>query len=89
MHKPISISVILDTKDQLLQAINTIIGNLKPYLVGIHHAILVDNLARYLAAFTERFNHQHDLKQAFRDRLNVMTATRPLTLKSVRHVLCT
>ena len=64
-------------------------GNLKCYLLGMHHAIRVDNLARYLAAFAWRFNHRYDLKQAFRDGLNYIKATRPLTLKSVGHVLCT
>ena len=88
-HKAVNISANPDAKDQLFQAINTIMGNLKRYLLGIHHAIRVDNLARYLAAFAWRFNHRYDLKQAFRDGLNYIKATRPLTLKSVGHVLCT
>ena len=84
-----NISANPDAKDQLFQAINTIMGNLKRYLLGIHHAIRVDNLARYLAAFAWRFNHRYDLKQAFQDGLNCIKATRPLTLKSLRYVLCT
>lgn len=36
----------------MFQAINTIMGNLKRYLLGIHHAIWVDNIIRYLAAFS-------------------------------------
>ena len=59
-HKSVNISASPATKDQLLQAINTIIGNLKRYLLGIHHAIRVDNLARYLAAFAWRFNYRYD-----------------------------
>ena len=88
-HKPVNISASPAIKDQLLQAINTIMGNLKRYLLGIHHAIRVDNLARYLAAFAWRFNHRYDLKQAFQDGLNGIKATRPLTLKSLQHVLYT
>ena len=38
-HKPIHISTNPATKDQLFQVINTIMGNLKRYLLGIHHAI--------------------------------------------------
>ena len=58
-------------------------GNLKRYLLGIHHAVRVDNLARYLVAFAWRFNHRYDLKQAFQDGLNCIKATRLLTLKSL------
>ena len=43
----------------------------------------------YLAAFAWRFNHRYDLKRAFQDGLYCIKATRPLTLKSLRHVLCT
>ena len=88
-HKAVNIGANPDAKDQLFQAINTIMGNLKRYLLGIHHAIRVDNLARYLAEFAWRFNHRYDLKQAFQDGLNCIKATRPLTLKSLRYVLCT
>ena len=88
-HKPVNISANPAAKDQLFQAINTIMGNLRRYLLGIHHVIRVDNLARYLAAFAWRFKHQYNLKQAFQDGLNCIKVTRPLTLKSLRHVLCT
>ena len=36
--------------------------NLKRYLLGMHHVVRADNLARYLAAFAWHFNHQCDLK---------------------------
>ena len=88
-HKPINISANPAAKDQLFQAINTIMGNLKRYLLGIHHAIRVDNLAHYLAAFAWRFNHRYDLKQVFQDGFSCIKATRPLTLKILRHVLYT
>ena len=42
-------------------------GNLKRYLLGIYHAIRVNNLGRYLVAFSWRFNHRYDLKQALLD----------------------
>ena len=87
-HEAVNISANPDAKDQLFKAINTIMGHLKRYLLGIHHTVRVDNLIRYLAAFIWRFNHRYDLKQAFRDGLNCIKATRPLTLKSLRHVLC-
>ena len=65
-------------------------GNLKRYLLGIHHAIMVDNLARYLAAFAWRFNHQYDLKQAFQRWVKLYKGNAAaLALKSLRHVLCT
>ena len=64
-------------------------GNLKRYLLGIHHAIRVDNITRYLAAFAWRFNHRYDLKQVFQDGFSCIKATRPLTLKILRHVLYT
>ena len=83
-HKPINISANPATKDQLFQAINTIMGNLKRYLLGIHHAIRVGNLAGCLALFPWLFNHRHDLKQAFQDGLNCIKATQPQTLKSLR-----
>ena len=74
------IYVLTRLKDQLFEVINIIMGNVKRYLLGIHHAI---------TAFAWRFNHRYDLKQAFQDGLNCIKATRPLTLKSLRHVLCT
>ena len=70
IHKAVNISANPDAKEQLFQAINTIMGHLKRYLLGIHHAVRVDNLVRYLAAFTWRFNHRYDLKQTFQDGLN-------------------
>lgn len=72
-HKPINIRANTTTKDQLFQAINTIAGNLKSYLLGIHNAIGEDNLARYLAAFAWQFNHRYNLKKAFQDRLHCTT----------------
>ena len=64
-------------------------NNLKHYLLGIHYAIRVDNMARYLAEFAWRFNHRYDLKQAFQDGSNYIKATRPRTLKSLQHTLST
>ena len=61
-HEAVNISANPDAKDQLFKAINTIMGHLKRYLLGIHHTVRVDNLIRYLAAFIWRFNHRYDLK---------------------------
>ena len=39
VRNQVNISAVPTAKDQLFQAINTIMGNLKRYLLGIHHAI--------------------------------------------------
>ena len=59
-----------DAKDPIFQALNTIMGNLKRYLLGVHHAIEAGNIARYLAAFAWRLNDGDDFKQAFRVGVN-------------------
>ena len=41
-----------------LQAVNNIMGNLKPYLLGIHHAIWVYNLDPCVAELAWQLNHQ-------------------------------
>ena len=61
-YKPLDIKANPATKDQLFQAINTIMGNIKHDLFVIYHGIRVDNLAFYLTAFAWQFNHRHDLK---------------------------
>ena len=58
-------------------------------LLGIYHAIRAGNIARYLAAFTWRLNHGYDLKHAFKAGVNGIKTTRPLILKSLRHVIYT
>lgn len=64
-------------------------GNLKRYLLGIYHAVGVDKLARYLTAFAWRLNHWYDLLQVTQYGLSCTKAIRLLTLKSLRHMLCT
>ena len=60
MHRPINMGVHPDAKDPIFQAVNTVMAHVKRYLLGIHHAIWVDNLARYLAAFAWRFKRRYD-----------------------------
>ena len=55
--KSVNISDDSQAKDRLFSAINTVMGNLKRYRLGIHHAIRQKSLKRYLAAFSWRFNH--------------------------------
>ena len=64
-----------DVKGHIFQAINTIMGNLKWYLIGIHHAIRTGNIVRYLATFAWRFNHRYDLKQACKAGVNCIKTT--------------
>ena len=61
-------------------------GKLKRYLLGIHHVIRLDNLARYLTAFSWQFNHGMTSAGTNGKR---MKAIRPLNLKSLRHLLYT
>ena len=61
-HKSVNISDDSQAKDRLFSAINTVMGNLKRYMLSIHHAIRQRSLKRYLADFSWRFNHQFDLK---------------------------
>ena len=89
VHKSINISAQPDATDQMFQAINTIMGHLRRYLLGVHHAVRAVNIARYLAAFAWRFNHRYDLKHAFKAGVNCIRTTQPLTLKHLRDVLYT
>jgi ISXO2 transposase-like protein len=57
-----------------LRWINTVLGNLKTSLTGSHHAFAFGkHAARYLAAFTYRFNRRFDLR-TLHQRLLVATA---------------
>ncbi len=49
--------------------INTIMGNLKRYLLGMHHAVSAHRIGRYLSAFSWRFNYRCNLEHAFNDAL--------------------
>ena len=63
-HKSVNISDDTQAKDRFFSAINTVMGNLKRYMLGIHHDIRQKSLKRYLAAFSWRFNHRFDLNLA-------------------------
>ena len=78
-----------DAKDPIFQAVNTVVVHVKRNLSSIYYDMRASSITHYLAAFSSRFNHRYDLKQAFQDGLKGIKATRPLTLKSVRHVLYT
>ena len=76
-------------RDNLFLCINTLMGNLKRYILGIHHAIRAHRIARYLAAFAWRFNHRYDLKHAFNQALSNVFKQSPFTLRNFRDELCT
>ncbi len=50
-HIAINISKNPQEKDGLFMAINTIMGNLKLYILDIHHAVKAHRVTRYLSAF--------------------------------------
>ena len=62
LHKSVKLSEDSQAKDRLFSAINTVMGNLKRYMLGIHHTIRQRSLKRYLTAFSWGFNHRFDLK---------------------------
>ena len=71
-RKSVKLSDDGQAKDRLFSAINTVMGNLKRYILGIHHAIQQNSLKRYLAAFSWCFNHRFDLKKTYNTALEVM-----------------
>ena len=85
-HKPVNISHDSEAKDRIFAAINTVMGNLKRYMLGIHHAIRPRSLKRYLAAFAWRFNHRFDLKKSFDTALEIMVQATPCTAFSLQDV---
>jgi hypothetical protein len=68
-HISINISKHPHERDNTFMMINTIMGNLKRYLLGMHHAIRAHRLGRYLSTFAWRFNHRYNLEHAFNDAL--------------------
>ena len=85
-HKAINITDDSKAKDTIFAAINTMMGNLKRYVLGIHHAIRPRSLKRYLAAFSWRFNHRFDLKKSFDAAVAVMVQATPCTASSLQDV---
>ena len=83
-HKAINITDKPEEKDSLFRSINTIMGNLKRYLLGIHHAVRRVSCARYLDAFAWRFNHRYDLKAAFSAGLGAIMNGAPSTRKKLQ-----
>lgn len=78
-HIVVNISKSPQEKDGLFMAINTIMGNLKRYLLGIHHAVRAHRVARYLSAFAWRFNNRYHLKSAFDNALTTILNQKPFT----------
>ncbi len=60
--------------------INTVMGNLKRYILGIHHAVRAHRVARYLSAFAQRFNNCYNLKDDFSNALTTVINQKPYTL---------
>ena len=87
-HQAVNISKKPEEKDSLFRSINTIMGNLKRYLLGIHHAVRKESCARYLSAFAWRFNHRYGLQAAFYDGLGAIMNGIPCTREKLRVNLC-
>src|SRR5690554_1532267 len=67
------------------QWINTVIGNLKTSLSGCYHAFdFRKYAARYLAAFSYRFNRRFDLRTLHHRLLIAAASTTPQPLRSIR-----
>lgn len=67
------------------QWINTVLGNLKTSLTGSYHAFdFRKYAARYLAAFTYRFNRRFDLKALHTRLLVAAVSCGPQPLRSIR-----
>ena len=79
-HVAVNISKNPQEKDGLFMAINTVMGNLKRYILGIHHAVRAHRVARYLSAFAWRFNNRYNLKDAFSNALTTVINQKPHTL---------
>ncbi len=65
--------------------INTVLGNLKTSLSGCYHAFDFQKYAaRYLAAFSYRFNRRFDLRSLHQRLLIAAVTTTPQPLRSIR-----
>lgn len=65
--------------------INTVLGNLKTSLSGSYHAFDFQKYAaRYLAAFSYRFNRRFDLRSPHQRLLIAAASTAPQPLRSIR-----
>lgn len=65
--------------------INTVLGNLKTSLSGCYHAFHFQKYAaRYLAAFSYRFNRRFDLRTLHQRLLIAAATTSPKPLRSIR-----
>ena len=87
-HTVVNVTRRPDEKDHLFRSINTIMGNLKRYLLGIHHAVRKNFCARYLSAFAWRFNHRYHLREAFYAGLHTIMTSTPCTCKKLQVDLC-
>ena len=88
-HIEVNISQNPQEKDGLFLAINTIMGNLKRYLLGIHHAVRAHRVARYLSSFAWRFNRRYNLKHAFYEAISTVFDQPPYTATDFLHELFT
>ena len=86
-HESYVIKDDLNLRDSLFMMMNTVMGNLKRYLLGIHHALSPQRLQRYLSAFSWRFNQRYDLEQAFKNAIVAVFYSKPLTHQNLLHEL--
>ena len=68
---------------ELAPHIHRVFGNLKAWLLGIHHGVDPKYLQAYLDEFVFRFNRRGHPMVAFRSLLGIVTAKNPHTLRQL------
>lgn len=69
---------------ELVPHIHQVFGNLKSWLLGIHHGVDPKYLQAYLDEFVFRFNRREHPMAAFRTLLGIITTKRPLTFQQLK-----
>lgn len=64
--------------DEVFNAVNTMLGNVKNSIHGAYHAVSARHLPRYLAEFSYRFNRRFDLSQLFPRFMRAAVITPPM-----------
>lgn len=68
---------------ELAPHIHRVFGNLKAWLLGIHHGVDPKHLQAYLDEFVFRFNRRGHPMAAFRSLLGIVTAIKPQTFRQL------
>jgi transposase-like protein len=69
---------------ELAPHIHQVFGNLKAWLLGIHHGVDPKYLQAYLDEFVFRFNRRGHPMAAFRSLLGIVTTKNPITLQQLK-----